>query len=435
VALPDSESLIVPRGGGFMLRCLAAFAVVFGIWKAGPCVGQESYTLKLNIGPVEADRHQIPMRHVVHVPAGLSQAPVTIVDARGRSFLGQLCGLGLTSRASATGDGMRAAELHFVLPSIDAEETLDLEVRVGRAERDVASFHWQDTPGKYSDLRFGDRNVLRYMYEPVDNSSPERRDETYKVYHHIFDPAGAKLLTKGSGGLFPHHRGLFYGFNRISYGDGQTADIWHCRKGEAQVHRQVLAQEAGPVLGRHRLAIDWIGQDGQIFAREQREIAAYHLPQGMAVEFVSQLESAGKPVKLDGDPQHAGVQFRATQHVPDVTKHLTYYVRPDGPDKPGSFRNWPGDAQHVNLPWNAMSFVVDDQRYTCCYLDHPGNPKEARYSERDYGRFGSYFEYALTDDTPLNVQYRLWLQEGEMTVDQVQKVSDDFVAAPRVTGQ
>jgi len=44
----------------------------------------------------------------------------------------------------------------------------------------------------------------------------------------------------------------------------------------------------------------------------------------------------------------------------------------------------------------------------------PRNPKEARFSERDYGRFGSYFEYDLDEGKPLTVNYRLWLQERLM---------------------
>ena len=73
-----------------------------------------------------------------------------------------------------------------------------------------------------------------------------------------------------------------------------------------------------------------------------------------------------------------------------------------------------------------------NQRYTCCYLDRPQNPKEARYSERDYGRFGSYFEYQLDEGKPLDVSYRIWLQEGEMTGQQVQRLANDFVEPPSV---
>jgi hypothetical protein len=101
--------------------------------------------------------------------------------------------------------------------------------------------------------------------------------------------------------------------------------------------------------------------------------------------------------------------------VADKTKGETYYLRPDGRDKPGATRNWPDRKGHVDLPWNAMSFVVGGQRYTALYLDKPTNPKEARFSERDYGRFGSYFEYTITKDKPLEVNYHVWVQRGELT--------------------
>ena len=79
-------------------------------------------------------------------------------------------------------------------------------------------------------------------------------------------------------------------------------------------------------------------------------------------------------MKLDGDPQHAGFQFRASQDVADKTAKQTYYLRPDGKDEPGKFRNWPGDKEHVDLPWYALSFVLDDQRYTAAISNHPEQP-------------------------------------------------------------
>jgi hypothetical protein len=136
-------------------------------------------------------------------------------------------------------------------------------------------------------------------------------------------------------------------------------------------------------------------------------------------------------VRLDGDPQHAGFQFRAAQEVAAGDQKLTYYLRPDGRGAPGETRNWDHKTRRpdcVNLPWNAMSFVVGGKRYTAVYLDHPANPKEARYSERTYGRFGSYFVYELDGQRPLEIQYRLWLQEGEMTAEQASALSADFAA-------
>src|SRR5690606_20705219 len=104
------------------------------------------------------------------------------------------------------------------------------------------------------------------------------------------------------------------------------------------------------------------------------------------IDFTSHLETAdGKPIHLDGDPQHAGFQLRATQKVPDEPADQTYYVRTDGKGKPGDYRNWnhddptaKGNTENENRPGNAMSCVVDGQRYTAVYLDHPANPKPSR---------------------------------------------------------
>ena len=82
-----------------------------------------------------------------------------------------------------------------------------------------------------------------------------------------------------------------------------------------------------------------------------------------------------------------------------------------------------------------MSFVLGGKRYTVAYLDHPKNPKEARYSEREYGRFGSYFEYTIDEDKPLTVNYRLWLQEDQMDPKDVASLSNNFIEPPKVTTQ
>ena len=80
-----------------------------------------------------------------------------------------------------------------------------------------------------------------------------------------------------------------------------------------------------------------------------------------------------------------------------------------------------------------MSFVLDGKRYAVAYLDNPANPKEARFSEREYGRFGSYFEYTIEKDKPLVVQYRLWIQEGMLHSEGVSRLSDDFIEPVSVT--
>jgi Methane oxygenase PmoA len=300
-------------------------------------------------------------------------------------------------------------------------------------KRAVPVFTWTDTKRESAQLDFGQTPVLRYMYKTLDNSSTEKREETFKVYHHLFDPAGKQLVTNGAGAkLYPHHLGIFYGFKTVTYDGEKTVDIWHCPEAY-QAHEKFLAAEGGPVLGRHRVQVAWHGKGDDVFAREEREMTVYHVPGGTLLQFVSRLRTTDGPVKLDGDPQHSGFHFRATMEVADKTKDETIFVRPNGVGKPGEERNWPKEKEQVNLPWDAMSFVLGGQRFTMAYLDRPDNPKEARYSERTYGRFGSYFVAEVTKEKPLTVSYRLWLQEGQMKGDEVAALDDAFVKPVKVT--
>lgn len=389
---------------------------------------------QVTVAAGETDRTNTPVVVPVTVDAEHAESTLVELTADGQTIVGQLTQPGLLSQSQDEKPNSLSRELHFILPELKAGKSVTYQVK-SLASSSEKSFAWKDTPGKQMDLTFGDRPVVRYMYERVDNSSKERRGETFKVYHHVFDPSGERLVTKGPGGLFPHHRGLFFGFNKITYDGNKSADVWHCNNGESQTHEKVLAQEAGPVLARQTLAIAWHGKDDKVFANEERELTVYNTPGGTLIGFASQVKAVDGQIKLDGDPQHAGFHFRASQDVPDKTAKQTYYVRPDGKDTPGKFRNWPGDKQHVNLAWNALSFVLGDQRYTCCYLDRPENPKESRFSERDYGRFGSYFEYTIDQEHPLRVAYRVWLQPGEMDVAQVSAKSADFVSPPVATAK
>ena len=56
------------------------------------------------------------------------------------------------------------------------------------------------------------------------------------------------------------------------------------------------------------------------------------------------------------------------------------------------------------------------------------------YSERTYGRFGSAVgkQELRENGPPLELNYRLWLQAGEMTVEQASAMAAAFADPPRV---
>ncbi len=395
-------------------------------------------TVKFTVSAGKHDRKDEPVRVPLRLPAEVKTiGKVAVNDEKGnRLAVGQVAPAGLLTERAGAG----TSELHFVLPRLEAGKSLELTAVIEHgtpASKDKSGFHWVTTSPGERELRFGDRRVLAYIFRALDESTPQARVETFKVFHHVYDPSGKQLLTKGPGGLYTHHRGLFYGFMKTSY-DRHTVDIWHCPdprdkragKREAhQAHRKELQSVAGPVLGRHRVEIDWNGVGKKTFAREQRELTVYNVPGGTLIEFVSLLTPTDGPVKVDGDPQHAGFHFRASNEVAEKTSKQTIFVRPDGLGKPGTERNWDGkkNTTHVNLPWLAMSFVAGGKRWTACYLDQPTNPKEARFSERTYGRFGSYFVTTATRDKPLLVDYRVWVQPGLMKGEEVAARSKAFV--------
>lgn len=299
-------------------------------------------------------------------------------------------------------------------------------------------YAWNDVPEEsYCELTLGDRPLVRYMYAPLDETSASTRDATYKPFLHVYSPDGSQLITKGPGGLFPHHRGIFFGFNKITYGpNNKKCDTWHCRGKAHQQHEKFSEMKADADGGVLESIVHWHGREGEHFATETRCQTVAMQDGVMQIDFRTTLtptEEVGE-INLDGDPQHAGVQFRASQKVPDETAKKTYYIRTDGKGEPGDYRNWnqnnakdPMNGETTNRPWLAASFVIDDQRYTVLRLDHPSNPRPSHYSERDYARFGSFFTTDLSTEEPLKLNYRFIVKQGEMTVEECQDFSDAFV--------
>lgn len=371
---------------------------------------------------------------VVRVPLAEAVAANAVELSTGGTVPAQVTGPALTD------DPAVKQYLVFVLPKLKAGETVTATPATLNHFVAPPQFKFVEKAGAPLELVVASvkdtRPVLQYFNLPRDAKD---HYYTFKPFHNVYDPVtGKTVLTNTSSkaakdGQFPHHRGLFFGFNRISFGDKQTADVWHGTDNVFSQHDKMLVSEAGEVLGRHRSEISWNGKDGKPFATENREVTAYSAPGGTLIDWSTELTTKLPKVRLDGDPQHAGFHFRANMEVSKNGKANTYYLRPDGKGKPGETRNWEPkgkDSKTVNLPWNAVSFVVGEARYTVLRVNHPSNPGETRGSERDYGRFGDYFEYDLSPEKPLKLKYRVWVQPGEMTVEQCQAIADAFVNPP-----
>lgn len=296
-------------------------------------------------------------------------------------------------------------------------------------------FHWvDDEQAGTADLLLGDQPVLRYMYA-YDASTPAKIEETYKVYHHVFGPGTKTLITKGPGGLYPHHRGLYVGWNKTSGADGAW-DFWHCTKGVHLRHSKFVEKSGDAGRGTMTSEILWNDADGKPVIVEVRKVTVTKLPAdaapqgGWQIDWQTTLSSRRGELKLDGDRQHAGFQFRAAQEVAE--KNSARYLRADGaPQQADAVQV--GDAgdppPHSNIPWVAMTYEVERKRYTVEYFEDPALPKPSLFSERPYGRFGAFFKTTLTPEKPLAMRYRVNVVAGEPPArEAIQKRFEAFTA-------
>lgn len=308
----------------------------------------------------------------------------------------------------------------FGLQCHDPHSTVQYRnIRVRRLPDDACvgfQFHERDPEGLCT-LTYNDAPVLSYVYG-VDTSTPESAFDTSKVFHHVYGPGSDFVITKGPGGLYPHHRGLYVGWNKTTF-DGVTQDFWHCHNGETQRHAGYVEQSADDVSATMVFNVSWNDISGSPVIEEERRVTVNRInlsrEPGVAwqIDWASTLSSKRGEITLDGDRQHAGFQFRADQPVAEANSAT--FLRPAGfPEQPEAFEveDSADPNGHINLGWLAMSYELNGQRFNVEYFENPHSPQPSRYSERPYGRFGAFYQATITQDQPLHMHYRLIVSRG-----------------------
>jgi hypothetical protein len=417
------------------------------------------------VAPAAAQQHAIELEitHTFDGPATIcvplslpakyaAQREVIVENPAGgpkAQLLGQLTAPGLlTDHIPPAAAGLVRRDLHcqFVGLKAKAGDTTKLTVLLDAKNRFAGyGFAWTYTEGQFAELalNYGKMPVLRYLHAAYDNSSKEKREQTAKVLHRLLEFRPTKGGVKET--YMPQHE-LVYSFNKITFDGGKECDLWHGTPGDArQEHAEFLVKEAGRLVARQRVSINWCGPKGEVFAKEAREVTAYNLgPRGALVEFASRLKTTGGVVKLRGEPGFAGLQLRADNYVADTgVQAKTYFWRPEGKGGLGETSSWDPKTGKgpVNLPWDACSFFVDRRRATLLLMNQPRNPGESRWNESDAGQFGCYFEYDLTDKKPLVVNYRVYLKNGvtapgkaefDMKQTEIERLSTEFRDPPKI---
>lgn len=91
---------------------------------------------------------------------------------------------------------------------------------------------------------------------------------------------------------------------------------------------EIVNEFIGPVIGGHTIQIHWKDYNGDVVINELRDIRVFgYSDNSFFIYSHAKLSSEAGLVVLDGDLQHAGVQFRASQFVAEHASS-TKFIRP-----------------------------------------------------------------------------------------------------------
>jgi hypothetical protein len=241
-----------------------------------------------------------------------------------------------------------------------------------------------------------------------DVSTPARANETYKPYLRIVDPTTGQAITKGPGGTYTHHRGIFFGWMRIGF-EQQKLDLWSMGSGR-QVHTGFKEQSAAHGVAKLVSLINWNDKKGQLIVSEERtmELSPMAAPGFLRVDFLTTVKAEAGDLQLEADPEHGGVHYRAPQEV-DASK--TEYFFPVAKPLP---------HKDVDYPWVGMNYTLGEKSYGVVEIDHPANPRGTKWSAyRDYARFGAYPHATLKKGETLSLKYRFLISQGALVSTEV----------------
>ncbi|HEV2294912.1 MAG TPA: DUF6807 family protein [Tepidisphaeraceae bacterium] len=310
-------------------------------------------------------------------------------------------------------------------------KTYKLDLDVKQQRKPVFAFAEGDG---FRDLKFGDRGVYRHMtrYDPADHAA------TFKPFHHIFGMHGEGFITNGPGSeewgksgegiRFPHHRGLFFGYNKTPYGD-----FWHGKDGVSQRHREYIKgrEFSGPVAAREVSVNEWTTAHDKPIIRDMRELTTWRVDdEHIVLDFEVTLETlTGETVQLRGDAQHSGFHFRAANSVGQddaATQPTTRgssggnvaYIRPERAVAKGN-DVW------ADCPWVYAGFSIKGHPYGVSEMNAPTNPEPTVFSTRPYGRFGAFVnDQEVSPGKPLKLKYRFIVRSPSEPPDAKQLESE-----------
>jgi len=194
----------------------------------------------------------------------------------------------------------------------------------------------------------------------------------------------------------------------------------------------------GPIYADYTALISWKTGEDDTILEEERTIKALHpTNKGFGVlEVDTLLKAINGDVVLDGDPEHAGCQFRASNGTAEIALKVKEGKAPKFQATRYAFHKAGVDPKKdLDLPWVTMGFSIEEDRYFVQLMSHPDVPKGNIYSAyREYGRFGSFCKATIKDGESLRLRYKFIFGIGAISpVDFMHSSYEAFATPPVVT--
>ncbi len=386
---------------------------------------------RITVDPGDLPRRNVPVSAMLD-GISLNDGPVTLTAA-GESLPGQV---------ERTSGGVI---LRWIEPELQPRKPKTYDVIPAQEQ---PGFTFVEGAG-YRDLKLGDRGVYRHMnrYDPAGHVG------TFKPFHHVFDMHGEGFITNGPGSeewgksgegiRYPHHRGLFFAYNKTPYGD-----FWHGKDGVSQRHKEYKKDReiTGPVVAREMSVNEWTTKDGKPIIRDTRELTTWHvIDTTYVLDFDVTLESlTGEAISLTGDSQHAGFHFRAANSVGQDTAATKPAAKPTTRGNTGGNAIYTRPATAVakgndvwaECPWVYAAFTIEGHPYGVSEMNAPTNPQPTVFSTRPYGRFGAFVnDQEVAPNKPLKLKYRFIVRDATETpaAKQLEQEYQDWVTPVKVT--
>ena len=254
-------------------------------------------------------------------------------------------------------------------------------------------------PGRAVDFKENDRLVARLIHG----------EGQLKPYLHVFGDSGDLLTQWSEGQRYPHHRGIFIGWNRIESDIGNH-DLWHLRQEERMSLVKLEKLEGVGDSATLVATIEWRGNHSEdsLLITETRTLKVSRPAGGnKAVQVDANFKlKAARALRLGGDLQHAGAHIRVHEGVVPRQRETVYLW------SPATLENARDRIRGERIEWCRLLFPIEDRWYAVTQFNSPRNPIE-ELSVRPYGRFGFFFSKRLAKDETLSLDYRFIAEPAE----------------------